>query len=126
MILPRLGRPPRTVAARAWVAAILRLAWEGVNGRWRRPTSDTAATGQTPIRADLFGLAVADKPQSRQPLSKGQGPKSGPCMETVWWRRRGIEPLVQRKTHSDIYKLSRRLHLARRTSTDGVTDGPAD
>ncbi len=71
-------------------------------------------------------LAAADKPQPQESLSKGQGPKSGPCMETIWWRRRGIEPLVQRKTHSDIYKLSRRLHLARRTSTDGVTDGPAD
>ncbi len=45
---------------------------------------------------------------------------------TLWWRRRGIEPLVQRKAHTDLYKLSRRLHLARRTSADGVTDGPAD
>ena len=44
----------------------------------------------------------------------------------LWWRRRGIEPLVQRKTHPDVYKLIRRLRLARRTSADGVTDGPAD
>ncbi len=44
----------------------------------------------------------------------------------LWWRRRGIEPLVQRKTHPDVYKLIRRLCLARRTSADGVTDGPAD
>ena len=43
-----------------------------------------------------------------------------------WWRRRGIEPLVQKKTHPDLYKLSRRLCLVRRTSTDGVTGGPAD
>ena len=79
------------------------------------------------LRLDILDARLpADKPQSQEHLSKGQGPKSGPCIETVWWRRRGIEPLVQRKTHSDIYKLSRRLHLARRTSTDGVTGGPAD
>jgi hypothetical protein len=53
-------------------------------------------------------------------------PPEGADQILLWWRRRGIEPLVQRKTHPDFYRLSRRLGLARRTSADGVTDGPAD
>ena len=40
-----------------------------------------------------------------------------------WWRRRGIEPLVQRKTHPGFYRLSRLLSLARRTAGGRVTDG---
>jgi len=44
----------------------------------------------------------------------------------LWWRRRGIEPLVQRKTSPDVYRLSWRFVLARRTSASGVTDKPAD
>jgi hypothetical protein len=59
-------------------------------------------------------------------LSKRKGEPEGSPQCANWWRRRGIEPLVQRKTHPDLYKLSRRLCLARRTSTDGVTGGPAD
>jgi len=60
------------------------------------------------------------------PPEETKGEPEGSPVCTNWWRRRGIEPLVQRKTHPDLYKLSRRLCLARRTSTDGVTGGPAD
>ena len=76
----------------------------------------------------LFG--VTPKGPFRQAFSTLEGtiliPPEEALSRTLWWRRRGIEPLVQRKTHQDIYKLSRRLSLARRTSADGVTDGPAD
>ena len=41
----------------------------------------------------------------------------------LWWRRRGIEPLVQKKTHPAFYRLSRLLSLARSTAGGRVTDG---
>ena len=75
-------------------------------------------------------VGVTPRGPFRQAFSTLEGklliPPEEALSGTLWWRRRGIEPLVQRKTHSDVYKLSRRLSLARRTSADGVTDGPAD
>lgn len=55
-------------------------------------------------------VGVLPKPSFRQAFSTLEGDLLIPAEEAdrilLWWRRRGIEPLVQMKAHPNVYKLS--------------------
>ena len=72
-------------------------------------------------------VGVLPKPSFRQAFGALEGDLLIPAEEAdrilLWWRRRGIEPLVQRKTHPGFYRLSRLLNLARSTAGGHVADG---